>query len=51
MPNQPQPSRLPDDPPSSQDEKNGVDNGPCGSFSRSAAPWERVCRNGGYGHS
>jgi len=40
-----------DDSPVSHDEKQGVDAGPCNSFSPSEKPWQHRCANCGYGHS
>ena len=44
----PMPPYRPGDPPPSEAECAGVDNGPCRSFAPMEAPWEERCRKCGY---
>jgi hypothetical protein len=50
MPTPPKPPHRPGDPPPSEDECAGVDNGPCRSFTPMDPPWEHRCRKCGYQH-
>jgi hypothetical protein len=50
MPTLPKPPHRPGDPPPSEDECAGVDNGPCRSFTPMDPPWEHRCRKCGYQH-
>ena len=54
QPNQPNrrkvPPHRPGDPPPSENECAGIDNGPCRSFTPVEWPWEDRCRTCGYPH-
>ena len=52
MPDQPKPPPpyRPGDPPPSEDELAGIDNGPCRTFKPMDPPWAHTCRKCGYPH-